>query len=138
LLSIRKVPWVSFYSRKTTILTGRGGGGGSLFISVRAGKYSIPLTRILPLLSIFFNSVFKAILTFRTITCIVEKALLNRLIIYQSGNRNRSVGISTGCELKARGSIPGGGNTLFYIPQQPNRLWGPPTLQSDGHREHFP
>jgi hypothetical protein len=30
------------------------------------------------------------------------------------------------------------GSKLFSSPRRPDRLWGPPSLLSNGHREHFP
>jgi hypothetical protein len=50
-------------------------------------------------------------------------------------SRNSSVGTVTGCGLDDRGSIPDGGWEFFFSPPRPDRLWGPPSLLSNGYRE---
>jgi hypothetical protein len=40
--------------------------------------------------------------------------------------------------LDDRGSIPGRGRGIFFSPLHPDRLWGPPSLLSNGYRGSFP
>jgi hypothetical protein len=51
--------------------------------------------------------------------------------------RDSSIGIATGYELGDRGSIPGRGKRLS-IPERSDRLWGPPSLLSNGYQKFFP
>jgi hypothetical protein len=46
--------------------------------------------------------------------------------------RTRAV-IALGYGLDDRGSIPGGGWEFFSSPPRPERLWGPPSLLSNGY-----
>jgi hypothetical protein len=50
--------------------------------------------------------------------------------------RDASVGIATGCGLDAPGSIRGSAR-FFSFPQRRDRLWGPPSLLSNGYRGSF-
>jgi hypothetical protein len=54
------------------------------------------------------------------------------------GARDTSVGIATGYRLDDRSSIPGGGWEFFSSTPCPNRLWGPPSLLSNGYWDLFP
>jgi hypothetical protein len=47
-------------------------------------------------------------------------------------SRDSLVGIATRYGLEGRGSIPGRGEICFFTPQHPDRLWGPPSLLSNG------
>jgi hypothetical protein len=49
-------------------------------------------------------------------------------------SRDSSVGIATGYRLDGQSSIPGEGKRLFSTSQRVDRLWGPPSLLSDGYR----
>jgi hypothetical protein len=62
---------------------------------------------------------------------------LQFLLIY-IGSRDSSVGIETDYGLDFWGSIPGRGKIFFFTPQRPDRLWGPPSLLSNGYRGIFP
>jgi hypothetical protein len=42
-----------------------------------------------------------------------------------------------GYRLDGRGSIPVRGKKFLSSPQRPDRLWGPPSLLSDGYRWLF-
>jgi hypothetical protein len=57
---------------------------------------------------------------------------------FNTGSRDNSVGIAMGYRMDGRGSIPDTGKTLFSSPQRPDRLWGPPSLLSNGYRRFFP
>jgi hypothetical protein len=48
-------------------------------------------------------------------------------------NRDSSVGIALGYGLDDRGSIPGECWEFFSKPPRPERLWGPPSLLSNGY-----
>jgi hypothetical protein len=48
-------------------------------------------------------------------------------------SRETSVGIAMGYRQDGRGSIPGRDKREFSSPQRPDRLWGPPSLPSDGY-----
>jgi hypothetical protein len=48
--------------------------------------------------------------------------------------RGISAGIAPGYGLEGRGSIAGSGKRYFCTPQRPGRLWGPPSLLSNGYR----
>jgi hypothetical protein len=52
-------------------------------------------------------------------------------VIHKS--RDSSLGIALGYGLKDRGSIPGGGWEFFSSPPRPERLWGRPSLLSNGY-----
>jgi hypothetical protein len=52
-------------------------------------------------------------------------------------SRDSSVGIATDYELDGPGSIPPGSAKLSSSPQRPDRLWGPPSLLSNGYRGTF-
>jgi hypothetical protein len=52
--------------------------------------------------------------------------------------RDSSVDIVKGYGLDGRDSIPGKGKIFFFTPHRPDRLWGPPSLVSNGDREFFP
>jgi hypothetical protein len=56
------------------------------------------------------------------------------------GSRDSSVGIATGYVLDDRGVGVRVlvGSRIFSSPQSPDRLWGPPSLMSNGYRELFP
>jgi hypothetical protein len=41
-------------------------------------------------------------------------------------------------DLDGRGLIPGGGKRFLFSPQLTDRIWGPPSLLSNGYRELFP
>jgi hypothetical protein len=51
---------------------------------------------------------------------------------------NISVAIATGCWIDGPESIPGKRKIFFFTAQRQDRLWGPPSLQSNGHRGLFP
>jgi hypothetical protein len=48
------------------------------------------------------------------------------------------VGIAMGYGLDGRGSIPGRSKRFFSFPQCPDRLWGQPSLLSNGYWGLFP
>jgi hypothetical protein len=52
----------------------------------------------------------------------------------RSRDSSSSIRVATGYGLKGRGSIPGKGKILLRAPQWPDRLWGPPSLQSNRYR----
>jgi hypothetical protein len=56
-------------------------------------------------------------------------------------SRDSSVGIATGYGLDDRGSIPGS-ERFFSTQQRPDRIWGPPSLPSNGcqgsNKDSFP
>jgi hypothetical protein len=55
-------------------------------------------------------------------------------------SRNSSVGIATGYRLDGRGvgvRFPGEAR-FFSSPRRPDRLWGPPSLLSNGYRGSSP
>jgi hypothetical protein len=58
-------------------------------------------------------------------------------ICYMLRSRDSSVGIALGYVLNDRGSIPGGGWEFFSSPPRPERLWGPPSLLSNGYKGLF-
>jgi hypothetical protein len=47
------------------------------------------------------------------------------------------VGIALGYGMDDWGSIPGGGWEFFSSPPRPERLWGPPSLLSNGYQGLF-
>jgi hypothetical protein len=49
-----------------------------------------------------------------------------------------SVSIVTDYRLDDRGSIPDTGRGFFFLPLRPDRLWGPPSLLSNGYQGSFP
>jgi hypothetical protein len=56
------------------------------------------------------------------------------------GSRDSVVGIANGYGLDDRGvgvRVPVG-SRIFSSPHRPERLWGPPSLLSNGYRELFP
>jgi hypothetical protein len=53
-------------------------------------------------------------------------------------SRDSSVGIALGYGLDDRGSISGGCFEFFCKPPRPERLWGPPSLLSNGYQGLFP
>jgi hypothetical protein len=58
-----------------------------------------------------------------------------------SKSGDSSVGIALGYGLDDRGSrvrFPAGGWELFSSPPRPERLWGPPSLLSNGYQALFP
>jgi hypothetical protein len=55
-------------------------------------------------------------------------------------NRDSIVGITTGYGLEDRGTgvrVPVG-SRIFSSPRHPDRLWGPPSLLSNGYGGSFP
>jgi hypothetical protein len=52
------------------------------------------------------------------------------------GSRDSAVGIATGCGLDDGwvGVRVPVGSRIFYSPRRPDRLWGPPSLLSNGYR----
>jgi hypothetical protein len=46
--------------------------------------------------------------------------------------RGSPIGIASGFDLDGRVSFPGNGKRFFSMPQQPDRLWGTPSLLSSG------
>jgi hypothetical protein len=55
----------------------------------------------------------------------------------RQGTRDSSVGIVTGYRLDGRGLFPGRAKKFISTPQRPDRLWGSPSLLSNGYRGHF-
>jgi hypothetical protein len=49
-----------------------------------------------------------------------------------------SIGLAMGYGLGGRGSIPGRGKRFISTPQRPHRLWGLPSVLSNGNRGLFP
>jgi hypothetical protein len=74
-------------------------------------------------------------------TCRYSNSLANirsRVQVQNLRNRDSSVGIATCYDLAGRGSIPGRRKRFLSSPQRPDRLWGSPSLTSNGHRRLFP
>jgi hypothetical protein len=67
-----------------------------------------------------------------------QKGIILKEPVFISYSQNSSVGIVTGYGLDDRGSIPGGGYEFFSSTPCPDRLWGPPSLLSNGYWELFP
>jgi hypothetical protein len=64
----------------------------------------------------------------------------NVLCLIPLQGRENVVGIATGYGLDDRGvgvRVPVG-SKIFSSPRRPDRLWGPPTILSNGHRGPFP
>jgi hypothetical protein len=77
--------------------------------------------------------------TRRPVTGIALPFFFNHHLIY-FGGRDSVVGIATGYGLRDRGvgvRVPVG-SKVFFSPRRPDRLWGPPSLLSNGYREIFP
>jgi hypothetical protein len=51
------------------------------------------------------------------------------------GSRGSSGNIVPDYGLDDRGSIPDRGKGFFFQPLRPDRLWGPPSLLSNGYRK---
>jgi hypothetical protein len=82
-------------------------------------------------LSLTFTTIAKNYFSVKpTITWAI--IIVGNCFYFYETNWDISVGIATGYRLEGRGSILGRDKRFFPIPHCPDRLWGPPSLLSNG------
>jgi hypothetical protein len=84
----------------------------------------------------YLRMVFLGFTSTVTVRCVDTNSAHVSFVSYV--RRCSSVGIVTGYGLDGLGSIPGRGKIFFSSPQDPDRIWGPPSLLFIGYRKLFP